>query len=190
MAGASGPSAYMAHEVMGPDKFIEHGRAVDVYQAARVENYALFTQGPRGHGPTINPLRAYRKSKVNEADASFPVPRCGLSHTLYLELPAPLIEGTQYTLKIAGVVSGQEETRSFVFDSTRSVSEALHVNLLGYNPRHTVMKSADLYFWRGDGGARDYGKFEGRPVFLIEEDTSRLIPSGKVVFWRKSGSDY
>ena len=64
------------------------------------------------------------------------------------------------------------------------------MNIIGYNPDHTAMKSADLYMWLGDGGGRDYSSYVGKKVILVNVDTGEKHDVGTVAFWKKSGSDF
>ena len=73
-------------------------------------------------------------------------------------------------------------------DPGASVSEAVHVNLVGYTPDSPV-KSADLYLWLGDGGPRDYSSFEGHPSWLQDVRTGERFAGGKVTFWKKSAAE-
>ena len=63
------------------------------------------------------------------------------------------------------------------------------MNIIGYNPDLTAMKSADLYMWLGDGGARDYSGYVGKKVMLYNVATRAKQDVGAVSFWKKSGAD-
>ena len=135
-------------------------------------------------------VAAYRKSKVNGTDNNWPEANYTVEHTIYLKLPHKLQQGKHYTLGIAPGVNTDTTSREFTFDIFSSVSEAIHVNLIGYNPDHTAVKSADLYMWLGDGGARDYSSYAGRKVILYNVGNGQKQDAGTVTFWKKSGSDF
>lgn len=77
---------------------------------------------------------------------------------------------------------------SFTFNIFNSVSEAIHVNLVGYSP-DAPHKAADLYHWLGSGGPRDYSSFEGNTVYLHNVATGAAQAVGAVQFWKQSGTD-
>lgn len=114
---------------------------------------------------------------------------CALEHTVYLRLPKKLRQGAKYTLKIKPAVKSSANSKAFTFDVFSSVSEAVHVNIIGYNPDVTAMKSADLYMWLGDGGPRDYSGYAGKKVMLYDTASKRPTDVGKVTFWKKAGPD-
>ncbi|MFO7637500.1 MAG: FtsW/RodA/SpoVE family cell cycle protein [Clostridia bacterium] len=68
------------------------------------------------------------------------------------------------------------------------VSEAVHVNLVGYMSRSRV-KAADLYHFIGDGGSRDYSAFEGNEVFIYNVDSEEKQSVGRVEFWMKNQTE-
>ena len=128
-----------------------------------------------------SPVAAYRKTKVSGTDRAWPNCNCTLEHTIFLKLPRKLQQGGKYTLSIAPAVNSDKASQAFTFDIYSSVSEAIHVNLIGYNPDHTAMKSADLYMWLGDGGGRDYSGYVGKKVWLYNVATA---PSRRSARWR------
>ncbi len=69
-------------------------------------------------------------------------------------------------------------SRDFAFDIFSSVSEAIHVNIIGYNPDHTLMKSADLYMWLGDGGGRDYSSLRRQEGPALQRGQRRETSGG------------
>ena len=163
---------------------------VDIIAAADLSNYELTSADDRRYATTTHPVAAHRKTKVSGTDRGWPNCNVTLEHTVFLRLPVKLRQGARYKLAVAGGVGGKAASRPFTFDIFSSVSEAVHVNLIGYNPDCTAVKSADLYMWLGDGGARDYSAYEGRKVLLYNVATSAKHEVGKVTFWKKDGRDF
>jgi hypothetical protein len=163
---------------------------VDTAAAVQAENYTLSSPGDRNYQAGAKPTAALRKSKVSGADRYWPDCNCTIEHTIYLALPNKLQQGAKYTLKIARTVNSDTAAKDFTFDVYSSVSEAIHVNLIGYNPEVTAMKSGDLYMWLGDGGARDYSSYVGKKVWLYNVATKHAQEVGAVRFWKKDGSDF
>lgn len=109
-------------------------------------------------------------------------------HWIFLRLPYPMQQDSDYTLEIAPATNADLATQTFTFDIFHSRTEAVRVNLAGYAAAPGV-KAADLYQWMGDGGARDYSDFEGNAVYLYNVDTSETHEIGQVSFWTASAQD-
>jgi hypothetical protein len=107
-------------------------------------------------------------------------------HWIYLRLPSSLQQGSAYTLEIAA--DGSIGRVPFTFDVFSTRSEAVHVNLAGYAP-DAPHKAADLYYWLGDGGARDYSSFVGNAVYVYDVANAQAHPAGQVSFGKASGDD-
>src|SRR6516162_5359312 len=139
------------------DRVIRYQPALNTTVAAKPESYTIV---PRSAGASASPMKpsaVFRRTKVNGTNRDWPEAEYTLEHTIYLRLPRALESGQAYTATIAPATNSDKSRRDFTFDSFRSVSEALHVNLVGYHPG--APKSADLYMCLGDGGARDYTQF-------------------------------
>lgn len=184
----TGPTAFRgldsAGEIIHP-----FAPALDTAAAVRLENYTLASAADPQYATPAKPVAAYRKTKVSGTDRGWPNCRCAFEHTIFLKLPNKLHQGGHYTLTIAPAVQSDQASRAFTFDVFSSVSEAIHVNLIGYNPAHTAMKSADLYLWLGDGGGRDYASYAGQKLWLCQVGTESRQEVGTVALWKKSGSD-
>ena len=150
-----------------------------------------------GTGQT--PLSCFRKKKLNgHAESTVWDAGAGsygdwvyestYEHWVYLELPEALKEGATYELAIGAAVNSDTTEITFTFDSYTTVSEAIHVNLAGYHP-DAPHKAADLYYWMGDGGGRNYSGFEGAPVVLYNVNDQTTSQVGTVQFWKPSGGD-
>lgn len=185
----TGPNAFKGGIDSAGETIHRFDPPLDTAAAADPRNYTITSATDPGYAAGLNPSSAHRKTKVSGTDRGWPHCACTLEHTVFLRLPRKLQQGAKYTLAIAPAVRGDPASREFVFDAFSSVSEALHVNLIGYNPDHTAMKSADLYLWMGDGGARDYSAYAGKKVMLVNAATRARQDAGTVAFWRKSGPD-
>jgi hypothetical protein len=162
---------------------------LDTAAAVNVDNYTIASTGDGQYAPPKKPVAAYRKTKVSGTDRGWPNCNCTFEHTIFLKLPSKLKQGGKYTLNFAPAVKSDTASQAFKFDAFSGVSEAVHVNLIGYNPDHTAMKSADLYMWLGDGGGRDYSSYVGRKVWLCKAGSTVKQEVGAVAFWKKSGGD-
>ena len=183
----TGPSAYDGHDwAPGDDELVAFGEPLDVGAAAAAASWALASKEDERYGPEGRaPAAVHRKAKVNGSTHDW---QHALEHWLYLRLPEPLKPGATYTLRVAPETRADTLIVELTFDPGASLSEAVHVNLIGYTPDSPI-KSADLYLWLGDGGPRDYAPFEGRASWLWDVRTGERFPGGKVTFWKKSAKE-
>jgi len=191
----SGPAAFGGAESR-QDNWVEAYGPLDVVAAANVGSWRVVAAGDPAYGTAgRHPVAVARKTKISgmaertwdEAarDYQYEAP---LGHTLYLKLPSSLKEKQRYQLVIDPLVDPARVPHEFVFDSVATRSEALHVNLVGY-AADAAPKSADLYAWLGDGGARDYAAFEGAAVYLLNNASGEKRAAGTVRLWKKRGPD-
>lgn len=183
---ASGASAYTGHDYApGDDSLIIFGKELDVDIASLVSSWTITSAKDKNYGRKgRQALAVHRKSKLNNTDHNW---NYRLDHWMFLKLPFPLRNGLKYSLEISPKTGTDKTSQEFHFDIFSSMSEAVHVNMIGYTPSSPV-KSADLYLWMGDGGQRDYSSFEGNTVWLIEVKSGERFETGKVTFWRKAGT--
>ena len=144
-------------------------------------------------GDGLNPVQCHRKTKMNghaqkEWSNNDFIYEYTYEHVIYLKLPGSLQEDKNYTLEISDAVNTDSTSISFVYNIFHSRSEAVRVNIVGYDPDKT-MKSADLYIWMGDGGARDYSSFEGNKVYIYDVTSNQSTDVGTVSFWKKNRND-
>ena len=140
--------------------------ALDIAGATRPGSYALTSTDDPNYAQPAKPSRVFRKSKVNGTTNQWPEPPYTVEHTIFLELPNRVQQGKHYTPNISPAVNTDTRSSELAFDVYSSVSEAVHVNIIAYQQDQTAMKSADLYMWMGDGGARDYSSYVGKAVTL------------------------
>ncbi|MGV3617422.1 MAG: glycoside hydrolase family 9 protein [Fimbriimonas sp.] len=187
---ATGPKAFNNPEGLGGDRLEKFGAPLDTGVATAPASYALVSTDDPNYRVAVQPLRCFRKAKVSGTAWAWPDPEPALEHTVYLRLPKKLSQGKRYQLTIAPGTQTDAVSKTFTFDVYRGVSEAVHANIIGYDPGQTAAKSADLYMWLGDGGARDYSGYVGRRVFLFNVKTRKKHDVGRVAFWKRGGKEY
>lgn len=181
----TGPSAYLGHSFAeGDDTLMVFGERLDPVEAAIPSAWTVTSEDDRNFG-TQHPDNVFRRSKPMNVDHTL---NSELDHWLYLKLPKPMRQGCTYTVNIPDGAHAGTGSASIRFDINSCISEAVHVNIIGYTPDQPV-KAADLYLWMGDGGQRDYSSFEGRKVWLYNVANGRRTQVGKVTFW-KHQSEY
>lgn len=176
---ATGPSAYLGHTfVEGDDTLFVFGRRLDPKVAGTAEGWVISSKDDKSFGRQ-NAVAAGRKSKPMNTDNTL---TSELDHWIFLQLPKPMKQGCTYTVTIPEGIGADAVTADVTFDIWSSVSEAVHVNIIGYSPEEET-KAADLYLWLGDGGQRDYSSFEGNKVWLYNTATGKKQKVGNVSFW-------
>lgn len=176
---ATGPSAYLGHTfVEGDDTLFVFGQRLDPEVAGNAANWIISSKDDKGFG-SCSAVAAWRKSKPMNTDNTL---TSELDHWIFLQLPKSMKQGSTYTVSIPEAIGSDKTEAEVTFDIWSSVSEAVHVNIIGYSPEEET-KAADLYMWLGDGGQRDYTSFEGKKVWLYNTETGKKQKSGKVTFW-------
>ncbi|MEM9417709.1 MAG: glycoside hydrolase family 9 protein [Planctomycetota bacterium] len=185
-----GETAFMGHESHGDDKVVRYDPALNPEAASAPTTFTVFSRDDERYAKGLPPVTAYRRAKVNGAPAEWPEPPHTLEHVVYLKLPHKLRPDHIYTVRFDDALNSDRRLARIDFTLTESISEAIHVNLIGYRPDQTI-KAADLYMWLGDGGARDYADYEGNAVSVLNVDTGQLTRVGEVRFGQaRSNQDY
>ncbi len=182
-----GPSGNTGHDyAAGDDSLHIYGNELNTKVAQEIKSWRIHSSGDDFYGTTGKiPVAVHRKSKVNNADHSW---NYKLDHWIFLKLPSGMKEGVEYTLSIDSEIYSDVLEATITYDNTKKFSEAVHVNIIGYVPSSPV-KSADLYLWMGDGGARDYSSFENNKVWLLDVQSGKKHEVGNVNFWKKSATE-
>lgn len=176
---ATGPSAYLGHTfVEGDDTLFVFGQRLDPEAAAKAGDWIITSKDDKSFGRQ-NAVAAWRKSKPMNTDNTL---TSELDHWIFLQLPKSMKQGCTYSVTIPDDIGSDAVSAVVTFDIWSSVSEAVHVNIIGYAPQEEV-KAADLYLWLGEGGQRDYTSFEGKTVWLYNTATGRKQKAGQVSFW-------
>ena len=189
-----GVTAFTSDHEDDRDTVKTYGTALNTAQAATASVWTVRSTDDANFGAAgRNPAQCHRKTRLNGhaekawsgSDYQY---QSTYEHFIFLRMPYSLVNGAGYTLDIGAGTNTDVTTASFAFNITSSRSEAVHVNLAGYHSDPTV-KAADLYYWMGDGGARDYAGFVGNKVYLYDVSSQLLTQVGTVVFWKNSASD-
>jgi hypothetical protein len=137
---ATGPSAYLGHTfVEGDDTLFVFGRRLDPKVAGTAEGWVISSKDDKSFGRQ-NAVAAGRKSKPMNTDNTL---TSELDHWIFLQLPKPMKQGCTYTVTIPEGIGADAVTADVTFDIWSSVSEAVHVNIIGYSPEEET-KAADL----------------------------------------------
>lgn len=178
----------------GKNKAVWYGSRLNTSEAANTANWNIVSADDASYGSKgLSPLACYRKSKLNGMAELAWVGKdynyeCTLEHSIYLKLPRSLKQGKTYTVRINESTHADVISKDITFDIYNNRTEAIHVNLVGYM-NDTGVKSADLYLWMGDGGARDYSSFEGKKVTICDVNRKTSKKVGTVSFWKANGKD-
>lgn len=123
-------------------------------------NFVISSPDDTTYRSGISPVSVYRKSIPYNKVSFLHLSSKQLStrqHFIYLTLPSNLTSGKHYDLNIQNYNNRMgEKSVSFVFNDEELRSEAIHVNLYGYEPEDE--KIALLSTWMGDGGALNYSE--------------------------------
>jgi endoglucanase len=178
---AKGKSAYTGHDYTeGDDRLEVYGEGLNTGISVKPGSWNISSLNDDYYKKEMKPLRVFRKSKANNVANSWLYKS---DHWIFLELPSPLEEGSTYKITIAGATNSDKPDISFTYDIFNSLSEAVHVNTIGYTPNSPI-KQADLYYWLGDGGSRDYNGFIDNGVWLYNVETKEKHKVGSVKFWK------
>ena len=176
----TGESAYLGHTfVEGDDTLAVFGRRLDPAAAADAAAWTVSSKDDKSFGARAA-AAAWLKSKPMNTDHTL---TSELDHWVFLRLPRSMKQGCTYTVSIPAGIGSDVSEGSVCFDIWNTMSEAVHVNILGYLPSEPV-KEADLYLWLGDGGQRDYKPFQGKKVYLYNVATGRSKKVGTVKYWK------
>lgn len=176
----TGPSAYLGHSFAeGDDTLVVFGERFDASCTVQMAEWEITSDDDRAFG-TVHPVSVSRKSKPMHVDHTLSSEQ---EHWLFLQLPQSMKQGCTYRVNIPSGAHLDVESAAVRFDVNSSVSEAVHVNIIGYTPDRAV-KAADLYLWLGDGGQRDYSSFVGKKVWLYNVASDRRTQVGRVSFWK------
>ena len=174
---------------------IRYTPELDTAAAADTANWTLTSPHDGNYGGAgRHPVSCYRKTKLSghgqmEWSGSDFLYEYTYQHWIFLRLPSPLQQGTAYTLTIDPATHSDDTSETVTFDIYSSCSEAVHVNLAGFDPE-ALHKAADLYCWLGDGGARDYSNFENNSVYLYNVGSGQTHSVGSVKFWAANAATF
>ena len=190
-------AAYAGHE-SDPDNsyVVTYGEPLNLSRVAEAGFWVIKSRDDAFYGSNgASPVAVHRKTRVNgmsstgyDSDISDHGFDYTLEHFIYLQLPSSMKQGSTYILEIDESLHSDVTSTSITFDIFSNVSEAVHVNLVGYL-RSSRVKAADLYHFMGDGGTRDYSEFEGNEVLIYNVDSGETHSVGRVEFWMESQTE-
>ena len=176
------------------NKAVWYGEKLNTIEVVNPQNWTIVSADDADYGTIgLNPAACYRKSKLNgmaelewvSNDFRYDYT---MEHSIYLKLPQSLKPGKTYTIQINGNINSDLTTTDLTIDIFNNPSEAIHLNLVGYLDDASI-KSADLYLWMGDGGARNYADFQGKKVYIYDVNTQKSQEVGVVSYWKANGND-
>lgn len=153
---------------------IQTGEKLDLEWISNPENFKIYSNEDSSFVKEVIPLKVYRKTYPNRRPHVAQRNNLAMQHEIYLVLPEALKTGNAYTLEFDGG-SQMRNPVTFNFNENRLRSEAIHVNLFGFEPEDP--KIAFLSAWMGDGGALSYGPNLGFKI--IDVKTNKAVYEGK-----------
>jgi len=141
-------------------------------------NFQISSPDDPAYRIPVHPAAVFRKSMPS--DWQLPKNAFPVRHRIYLKLATKLSPGKPYEVKIGGL-NVKNPDLSFVNDSRKLRSEAVHVNQIGYRPDDPA-KNAFLSVWLGNGGACRYP--EGIRFTVVDEATGKDVFHGPVELGR------
>ena len=179
------------HVCQPVNRLVMYGEPLDTILVAKNDLWKITsTDDPYFGTQGLTPVCVHRKSKLDcmaqmvwddekkdfEYDWAY-------EHTLFLKLPQSMSAGKTYTICIPDSLHSDIASKDVVFDIFNSRSEAVKVNIVGYSTTNSI-KSADVYMWMGDGGARDYTSFIGKKIFIYNVATNESKQTGTLSLWK------
>lgn len=138
-----------------------------------VDSYRVVSADDPVFTKAVRPLSVYRKTKPS--NRVYPREQQTLRHTIYLKLPAPLVDGKIYTIDFPGLNVEKRSVR-FAFNDKVVRSEAIHTQQVGYRPDDPY-KRAFLSIWLGTGGGHALDRFA---TFQLIDSSGRAVHRGKI----------
>lgn len=176
-----------------------HYSLLDVKRAGNPANYRISSAGDPAFGNGVHPVNTGRKSKGRHFSKDLHVFRKGKpsylsEHSLYLQLPSPLVSGRSYTLALDGLATNGKQW-NFKFNETTSRSESIHLNLLGFRPDSPKFAYVSQFMGDFDAaphlqGGLDLGDYAGGAFQVVRADNGQTVFSGTLALQKeKSKSD-
>lgn len=180
----------------GINSLTTYGAALNTDNVATAGNWKITSTDDANFGVSgISPANVFRKSKLgcmaqmgwNSSTNDFNYD-WAYEHSVFLKLPHSLEMGKIYTIEIPNDINSDITSHSITFDIFNSRSEAVKTNIVGYSTTNSV-KSADVYLWMGDGGARDYSSFVGKKIYVYNIDTEESTEVGTLSLWKTAAGE-
>jgi endoglucanase len=190
----TGTTAFKGHSSEPDNSYVvSYGEPFNTDILADVGLWRIVSVDDANYGAEgVEPLAIFRKTRANGMSYAGWNPDISdhgfdytTEHFVYIQLPSSMKHNKKYTLKIDQKLGSDATEVSVLYDIISNVSEAVHVNLVGYLSNSRI-KSADLYHFMGDGGNRNYSDFEDNVVFIYDVNSGEKQSVGKVKFWMES----
>jgi hypothetical protein len=163
---------------------------LNIAQATTLIGYTVTSGNDSDFSTTVNPVDLGRKSKGTAFVSGSGVPWGGSSsnptskpwsseHWIYLHLDKPMKSGNSYTLNTGNLASNGSEW-IIDFDEKLHISEAVHVNTLGYAPERP--KYGYVYHWMGDKGNLDLSGYGGKKFWIMKDGEAEPAYEGVLSF--------
>lgn len=157
------------------------GEAVDLSLISNRANFAISSPDDPAYTDVVSPLKIFRKSIPNERITFLHFSsreQSTLQHYIYLRLPSDLVPGKHYDISIKKYNGSSDKDISFYFADGELRSEAIHVNLYGYESGDK--KVALLSSWTGDGGGLQYPDDLSFRIVDVESGATRYTGAVKL----------
>lgn len=186
-----GETAFMSFShVAGMDTLKTFGQPLQTTRATTPATWVISSDADVNYAASgKNPVNCWRKSKLNGMSekewltSDFRYEHT-MEHFIYLKLPFPMQQGITYTVTAKDEINSDKNTSTLTFDAFSEISEAVHVNLVGFQPE-SPSKTVDVYHWMGDGAERSYTSFENADVYIVNLQSGEKTKSGKLTLWKK-----
>lgn len=180
-------------EDLSNNDVVWYGAALSTINSQNNSTYSITSSDDGNYSSAKQPTDVHRKSKLhgmvqrpwinNDYTYDFP-----FEHHVFLKLPNSLVQGDSYTIAINGNTNTDQTSVTFTYDIYNTRSEAVKVNVVGYTKSNTV-KAADVYYWMGDGDARDYSSFIGNKIYLYNVGTQNAVEVGALSFGKNEATE-
>ncbi|MGB0663482.1 MAG: glycoside hydrolase family 9 protein [Pontibacterium sp.] len=170
----------VAGALVGPDDNIIYGfdrfsaGSLNLTSVDSTSSYRISSADDSAFKNALSPKAVFRKSKpADMARTGFWQFDWPMQHTLYLQLPKPLVEGKSYEISLA---NSSLPTISYKHNSRLKRSEAVHASQIGFRS-DDPQKLAFVSVWRGNGGGQPYPNTLNFEV--INSQTNKIVLKGK-----------
>jgi endoglucanase len=144
------------------------GQPLCLYAIDHPEAYTIQSNDDVRYAVPRHPSTVHRKTKPHNGNDI--TGEKVLDHRLYLVLPHELQEGATYAVSFPGL-SRRLDSAAFGHRPSETVTEALHVNQIGYRP-DDPFKRAYLSLWMGTGGGLP---LDAATFTLIDATTGQAV---------------
>lgn len=169
------------------DEYRAFGSALNATNARRQDSYTISSSTDQAFGTAgKRPLNAHLKSKPWGASATDNTP--AMHHWVFLELPSPMLRDHAYTIGISSGLNTDKTSYDLTFNEFQLESPAIRISNIGYDALATY-KCADVYQWMGNGGGRDFSRYEGNSFHLVNAATLQKELTGVLQFHLQNSAE-